>query len=487
MVLMLILISAMLAVTRNEVGIAGYHRDSVRALEYAQSAVDEAVRRMEGGHTIIPGFEASVGPDNTAHVTLEGVGTSAASSSFQEIRAEATVGRATRRLSYLIFAISDMLPPDIIFGYSLATQGSVDVTSGDLYSWTFVKYKRFPPNNTNWCYIRPCAGSPSQADELAKWYPGARRSIRRGVTIDESIIGPLGGSDLDARKDLTIESVIDFTCPAGPTGAKLTATIGGTGAWNAADLKQDNTGTVPSNTLLYGCDADNLPYTYVRETFDDDGMTKSAWFKTVIYEDWFDRYWILDDSAADDGTPATCCIGAYRKRVAAEQIGGHNLVSEPQYGAVPPYPDFDALEASLNQAELDAANQYMSGGGNISGSTSLRLGCKYPEMSCPGNQSDYNVVWLDNGGEYRIGSNLQGHGTLVIDGDLRLNGNLEWWGTMFVNGAIIRANGSVIVHGGLITRDTVETNGDLTVEGGSSVGSAPLGAVTVIRKAWWER
>ncbi|HEY6101800.1 MAG TPA: hypothetical protein VI007_01090 [bacterium] len=545
MVLMLILISAMLAVARNEVTISAFHRDSVRALELAQSALDEGVRRMQGGHTIIPGFTASVGA-GTAHVTLQGVGAPGASSSFQEMRAEATVGRATRRLSYLVFTISNMLPPNIVFGYSLATQGSVDVTAGDLYSWTFVKYKRFPlcssaplpancdlisytyagwgvrginPNNTNWCYVRPCASSPGDADEVDKWYPGTRRTMRRGQTI-AAVINTSGCSDpaldscSDTRRNAPIETLLNFACPGGAPGG----TVGGIGGWQASDRKQDNSGTILSTQPLYGCDSDNLAYTWVRETFDDDSTAsppgqKSAWFKTVVYEDWFDRYFILDNNPADDGTPTTCCVGAYRKRTSAEQLGGHNLLTEPQYGAVPPFPDFAAMEASLNASELEAANRYLTGGADLRNNSApgntLRLGCfasdsdgnGTPDMTCPGNQSDYAVVWLDNGDYWFGGVGLPistttcippnpgngGHGTILIDGNLRANSKFEWFGTVFVNGIVERINGNVCIHGGLITRGTVETNGSLTVEGGTSPGSAPLGAVTVVRKAWWER
>jgi len=533
MVLMLILISAMLAVARNDIVISAFHRDSVRALEFAQSGLDEAVRRMQAGHTIIPGFATSVGP-GTAHVTLHQVATPGPSTTFQEIRSESTVGRATRRLSYLVLTISDMLPPNIVFGYSLATQGSVDVTAGDLYSWTFVKYKRFPtcsstplpagcdlvsytyagwgirginPNNTNWCFARPCdPGAASNADEVDKWYPGTRRTMRRGQTIAgvinvDGCTDPTLDSCSDSRRNTSIENVINFTCPGTPPAG----TVGGVGGWQATDRKQDNSGTIGSGEPLYGCDPDNLPYTLVRETFDDDGTPRSAWFKTIIYDDWFDRYFILDDNLSDDGTPATCCAGGYRKRTSGEQLGGHNLVTEPQYGAVPPFPDFNALEASLNQVELEAANRYMTGGGDPP--SSIRWGCfagdinndSVSDMNCPGNVSDYAVVWLDDG-DYDFGpegeptnlacngqSGKGGHGTLLIDGDMEANANFEWFGTMLVNGAITRVNGNVCVFGGLVTRDTVEANGSLSVHAGTSVGSAPLGQVTVIRKAWWER
>jgi hypothetical protein len=145
---------------------------------------------------------------------------------------------------------------------------------------------------------------------------------------------------------------------------------------------------------------------------------------------------------------------------------------------------------------------YRTGGDNLTAGTTLKLGCKYPEMPCPGNVSDSSVIWLDNGrldpsdpqcngggspGYYRIGSNLQGYGTLIIDGDLCAQGDLEWWGSVFIRGAIKRINGSVTVHGGLMVNSTVESSGDLTIDGGFGPGSLPLGPVAVQRRTWWER
>ena len=526
MVLMLILVSAMLLFTKNEILIAGLQRDGTRALECAQGGIEEAVRRLTAGHAVIPEFSVSAdGADDPClrtSVSLEPVGTPGGSSSYQEIRSEATVGLSTRRLSHLVFAVSGAIPPDIVFGFNLATQGSVDVIRGDIYSWTFVQYKNYPvcslsgtpgcvavshtyagwrirkpltPASTPWCATAPCGGDP----ERGAWFPGHRRSARDAQTFAEAIAI---GSEADPRRTTPIDALLNFTCSTpGPVG---TATIDGSVGWQSGDLKQDNTSLTSGTVSLYGCDADFLPYTYARETFvDADGSTNSVWFKTTLFTAWYNKYWIFDNDAADDGTAQTCCQGSYRKRYSPADGGGPDLYSNAEYGAVPPFPDFDTLEASLNQSVFASdPGHYRTGGDNITAGTTLKLGCKYPEMSCPGNVSDSSIVWLDSGrldpadpqcngggspGYYKIGANLQGYGTLIVDGDLCANGDLEWWGSVFIRGAIKRINGSVTIHGGLVVNSTVESSGNLTVDGGFGPGSFPLGPLAVQRRSWWER
>jgi hypothetical protein len=530
MVLMLILVSAMLLFTKNEVIIAGLQRDGVRALECAQAGIEEAVRRLAVPHPVIPGFDVSTdGPNDPCartSVSLEPVGTPGGSSSYQEIRAESTVGLSTRRLSHLVLTVSASLPPDIVFGYNLATQGSVEVIRGDIYSWTFVQYKNYPvcspldasgtlpaqcvvgpshtyagwrirkpltPPSTPWCATSPCGGEPQRG----VWFPGHRRALRQGQTIADAI---LQGSSGDSRQNTPIESLLSFTCPPGPAGGEM---INASYGWVTGDLKQDTTGMPSGAEPLYGCDPDQLPYTYVRETFEDIDGTKSVWFKTILFEAWFNKYWLFDDDSSDDDDPLTCCQGSFRKRYQPEDGGGPDLYSNPRFGTVPPFPDFDAIEASLNQAVfVTDPTSYRTGGDNLTGSTTLVLGCKHPEMSCPGGVSDSSVIWLDNGridpsdnncsgggtpGYYRIGSNLQGYGTLIVDGDLCAQGTLEWWGTAFIRGAIKRINGNVIIHGGLVVNSTFESLGNLTIDGGFGPGSLPLGPVSVQRRSWWER
>jgi len=82
--LSLILTLTMLNTMGNEVVIAGFHRDGVRALELAQAGIQEAARRVEGGRPFINGFTSSMnsgvtvtvvrrlaGPNSAGHPTVE--------------------------------------------------------------------------------------------------------------------------------------------------------------------------------------------------------------------------------------------------------------------------------------------------------------------------------------------------------------------------------------------------------------------------------
>ena len=128
----------------------------------------------------------------------------------------------------------------------------------------------------------------------------------------------------------------------------------------------------------------------------------------------------------------------------------------------------------------------MTGGGNITGGTSLDFGCFEPDMTCSGGRSAPTIVLLDDG-DYHINSNLQGHGTLLVDGDLVVNGTFEYWGTVIVNGTLTLGSGTVTIHGGLIARSTAELTGNITVQGGTNIANVPVGQAIVFRRTWWER
>ncbi|MGH2400863.1 MAG: hypothetical protein ACRDF6_13585, partial [bacterium] len=109
MTLTFILISSMLTVTGNEVVISGIQRDSTRALEHAQAAAQEAVMRIQEGRQYVNGFSSCVSPTSTDCFSLA-PGTSVAifrrftgvNSAYQEIQVTSTVGRATRRINFLV-------------------------------------------------------------------------------------------------------------------------------------------------------------------------------------------------------------------------------------------------------------------------------------------------------------------------------------------------------------------------------------------------
>src|SRR5438445_12853736 len=89
-------------------------------------------------------------------------------------------------------------PPNVTFAYSVTEQGSADISCGDAYSQTFLRFKNYPSNScggqpsltyTGWRVskttpgsINPClthadcvTQNPGNPD-VAKWYPGTRRT-----------------------------------------------------------------------------------------------------------------------------------------------------------------------------------------------------------------------------------------------------------------------------------------------------------------------
>src|SRR3970282_1096023 len=94
----------------------------------------------------MPGFTSSLQssvPGSTIAVTVvrQFVGVNSA---YQELRADATIGWSTRRLSMLVLQRSITFPPNITFAASVIEQGSADISCGDAYARTFIQYKNFP-------------------------------------------------------------------------------------------------------------------------------------------------------------------------------------------------------------------------------------------------------------------------------------------------------------------------------------------------------
>src|SRR2546426_2289863 len=152
-VLMFILITAMLTVTGNEIVIAGLQKDGMRATELAQAGIQEAIARVAAGrpYTGAGGWTASIDPRVTVTVTRVFPG---ANSAYLQIDATAAnVGRATRRLTALVLQEVIAFPPNVTFAYSVTEQGSADISCGDAYSQTFLRFKSYPSNS--------CGGQPS--------------------------------------------------------------------------------------------------------------------------------------------------------------------------------------------------------------------------------------------------------------------------------------------------------------------------------------
>lgn len=510
-VLTFILITAMLTAAGNEIVIAGLQRDSARAADLAQAGIQEAMTRVAEGRPYLAGFSSSLVasgavPGATANVTVvqRYVGTNSA---YLEIRSDATVGRATRRLSALVLQQQIAFPPNVTFAASVTETGSADISAGDVYARTFIQYKNLPPAGSytyaGWrvsktapgaipfCYRRPCT-DPNPPDDTTKWYPATR--------LGELDTSSIGRDILAFAADATANYP---TCT--PTNPAYAVTFSG--------RKQDNTDAV--NEPVYGFDRDDpdgggpipsqldpdlfpcgLPYKWVAEIVYDetglpvdlngDGTADPIWFKHVVWEQYLKNYWRFNEVKMRlekrNGTspcPDDICLPDGKEP---------DLVSYPQYATVPPFPEISSMTNNYTCTK--------SGGGVLNslpvtctapdGSTiQTDLGCKSPEMSgCAASRQ----VTLVLEGDWTINGNIAGHGNIVVNGNLVVNGTFDYWGTIVVNGTLQAGTGNVNVHGGLVAKETLKLIGNITVEGGANVGgSAPTGPSTVVGRAWWER
>ncbi len=460
MTLTFILMLTMLATSGNELIISGLQRDGDRALELAQSGIQEAVVRIQGGRRYIGGFTSSLNPGVTVTVTRYFAGSNSA---YLGIQSTATAGRATRRLGSLVLARAISFPANTVTGSSILSSSSM--TSADAYSQSWATYSSNPspnvfyagwrmsasdPTSIPYCYTHTqCNSGPSP---MPNWYPGTRLSVNQ-TSPD--------GIDLMSQTN---------KCPAGGGGLLPGTTISGVLA-TTIDSGAGGGSTVPVTVPAYGFDTDNpgtgplavtvslpcgLPYKYIARTFlGEDGATSyTRLFKTVVFEQWFNNYWQFDETNM-----------AYAKTT--------SLTNYPQFSAIAPYPDVPTDPSYYDRA--------VTGGGVISGD----LGCKYPEMACtPAVDRPINV--LLTGGNYVDGGTSQGHGTIVVNGDLTFqSSNFIYYGTLVVNGTVTITN-SATIYGGLIARDIV-VSGAFSAPGGGAATNGVLGRSVVIGKSWWER
>ncbi len=472
-VLVFILITTMLTITGNEIVISGLHRDGIRALELAQAGVQEAVRRMEEGRPYAKGFTSSLDPRVTVTVTRRFVGVD---SGYYEIESTATVGRATRRVGHMVLQQMNSFPPNVVSADVVSQTGNAKIIGGDVYSQTYVEYKTPPGADSytyaGWrvsdektaCYNPPCAQSK-------EWYPGQRRAA-----AENSVVG---------RAILTWATTAEESCT--PSAERVLDDFDykdedrfATAPYAEKKVKEVKDGNEP----LYGFDTDDglattpqtpcgFPYRWVREEFSvpapgpgDEKETR--WFKTIVFERWLARYYGFDEAMMTF-------------------VKGPDY--EPQYGVVPPFPEFTTVTGNYDCR--------VTGGGIINslpllcsepdGSTFVSdMGCWDREMRCSAPESRPIAVWLD-GKSWKINATIQGHGTIVADGDLELAGDLEYWGTIIVNGRLTFGGGNVRIHGGLVVKNAMELSGNIALQGGGTVGNAPVGRSNIIGKAWWER
>jgi hypothetical protein len=483
-VLTFILITSMLAVGGNEIFISALQRDGVRALDLAQAGLQEAIRRIEEGRPYVAGFTSALSPATTVTVTRRFGG---ASSAYQEIAATAVAGRATRRLNTLVLAYSIGMPPNILFGNAIEEFGQSNVSSGDIYARTFVQFREGetgsssrltyagwrasrcvdPHNPPNCPYVGPAPSSKvppcyTHAECVGlgqpSWYPATRRGEPENTTL---------GADIEAQT---------LKCPAGGGGTLPPDLVpGGAIAAN---------GTSIAGQPLYGFDRDDrtwqnnpippqavtaklpcgIPYKWVQQTFSQEHFTQpvvTRWFKSIVFEQWFDNYWQFDQAQ----------MSVVKKT---------GLTTYPEFGAVPPLPT----------ATAENADTVREGGGSLSESSGFDWGCNTPEMSCSPAVDRPRLIHLKgSGSSWNITGNVEGHGTIVVDGNLAITGNFEYWGSIIVNGTaeVTLGAGNVKIHGGIVAQTKVRLGGNTLVEGGTMVPNVLVGRAAVLGKAWWER
>lgn len=483
MVILLILISAMLTLSGNEILISGMQRDGIRALELAEAAVREGEQRLREGvccdefpktfdSSLV--LEAALSDDVTAVQTTilrRDSGELGLDRALLEIQGEAKVRNSVRRVSILALIESQGGVADVVYGFGLALfAGNAMVKCGDVYAHTFVEYQTLPTNDcvppepetvtyAGW-WIRKGPGKPGDTKVVPpcytrkqcedsgqdRWFPSTR------VSASED-------SD-DAAERAIAEKIhqwqdANLTPPASGCG---TCPGGGTCTFaDEADPEYrlaDNT-TVTGDKCLYGYDPAEvdgtlLPFKWVRkEVFDPlDNTTKPVWFKTIVYEDWFPKYF----------------PGGEKSAVLDPDDPGFQV----HYPAIPAFPNFSNLWATCTPGST------FSGGGVI---TQEILGS-------PGNEK---LVCLEGPGEWRINAD-NGAGTLLVDADLVFGANFDYTGTIYATRKV-DGSGRATITGGLIVRDLLGRQGTATFDliAGTNVVNIPAGTKIVIVKAWWER
>ena|SRR3989475_2569991 len=515
-VLMFILITAMLTVTGNEIVIAGLQKDGMRATDLAQAGIQEAIARVASGrpYTAVGGWTSSIDPRVTVTVTRVFPG---ANSAYLQIDSVASnIGKATRRLTALVLQQVIAFPPNVTFAYSVTEQGSADISCGDAYSQTFLRFKNYPSNScggprsltyTGWRVskttpgsINPClthadcvAQNPGNPD-VANWYPGTRRTTPQGGADGADILG--FEADADSTPCNAAGPTYNQVLPSGSLFVNGSPGSGVKQYGFDLDTPAGKPSQLDPDTFPCG-----LPFKYISEVVYDengaplvDGTCASPpggvgcrWFKTVVFEEWYQNYWVFDvnqmTAVKRGGGP---CVDGYCVKA---NVGDPsptvqpNLLAYPEFGAVPPFPDMTSITNNYD------CKYYSATGASFN---SLPLSCTRPDgstttsdLGTAGNTKIW-VMTCDAGGQYHINGNISGYGTLVINCDLVVNGTFTYYGTIIVNGTLQAGTGNVTVNGGLVAQDTLRLIGNITVVGGGTIADVPTGNSLVIGRAWWE-
>ncbi|HVH31917.1 MAG TPA: polymer-forming cytoskeletal protein [bacterium] len=534
-VLIFILISAMLAVSGNEAVIASLQRDSVQAEDLAQAGIQEGMRRVMYGRYAAQ-FTSAVPcpatatwcgagwPGVTVTVTRVYIGTNAG---FLQIDATATAGRATRHLTALVLQQVIAFPPNITFAASVASNGAATIACGDVYSASFIQFKNYPTNSNcpssplpisyaGWqmskspgvaaCYTHAsCVTNNPGNNDVARWWPATRVTAAASSTVGQAI-----------------QTFKNLTDPTKPTCAGAGPQYN-TKMPSGAILQDESNGT---NVYIWGYDTDTptgvqsqlvpssfpcgLPYEYISSppppdppntgalkdpstgTYPTNGVCADGvtlgcrWFKTIIFEQWFQNYWRFDQIQLTpvkrgNGSGTQACVDG----ICLPGNVQPDLIAYPQFGAVPPFPDTSTVMSSydcmLYSASGGTLNSFPQTGTKPDGSS-----CTMNNLGTASNPGIF-VLACASGGSWTINGNITGYGTLVMNCNSVVNGTFTYNGTIIVNGQLQAGTGTVVVNGGLVAQSTLQLIGNITVNGGGTVTSVPTGTSNVFGKAWWER
>ena len=502
MVLMFLLVSAMLIASGKEIVIAGLHRDAVRAEEQAQAGLEDALHRMAGGRPWKPeavDLAARCSQDDGARgvrMSLAGSETCVAvllraagpSGSFWEVRSHAEAGRARRRVSSAVLAQTGTMLPGVVVLQSLRGDPGIEIGSGVVHTSTFAAYVAgVSADRTTYAGWRiqqrpPAPGVPvgpcyTHAQCLAagrpQWWPGHRRAVYAAPPLRPG--GFAGNPTADQR---TPDAVLSFSCPPGPPPGQAVQVIGTDGpGFQSTDLRADLDPADPRQGAiaaepLYGCTTDGLPYTWFREAFDteddaDADPDRFLWFTVVRFDQWLARYWCFDEGALS-WIP---CNGFHPDP----------SLGDPSLGAVLPLAPENAWSQNYVQG--------VTGGGTLT-PADLDLGrCADPPL-CRSPANARMTIALDRG-DYALlcpGACPEGHGVLVVDGDLAITGTFAYRGIMVVGGTLaIGPGAAVTIHGTMSARGIETSGGTVRLLSGTLVAAGAAGPVMVTRRAWWER
>jgi len=500
MVLLFILVSAMLIAARNEIFFAGLHRDAVLAEEDAQSGLEDILRRMEGGRPWKPGAVAVAdrcvqdggltgmrmslpGADACVAVVTRLAGPSGA---FLEVRSDADVVRARRRMSIAILARTATALPGVLVLRSHNEDPGVEIGSGVVHVQTFARYHAAssadrttyagwrvehdpgdPGTDRGPCYTHvdcAAAGRP-------QWWPGHRRAVYAGMPLRRD---PLPGNvEPDPRRP---DAVLGYSCPPGPPPGQAVQAIGINGpGFQAGDQRSDLDPADPLQSAvavepLYGCTGDRLPYTWVRDTADADGdgdPDQFLWFRIVRFDQWLARY--------------ACFDNATLAWVPCHGFHFDPAQGDPSLGVVLPLIPAPSWAQNYDQRR--------TGGGSFT-PPDLGLGsCADPPL-CASPANSRSVVALRRGSYTLLcpGACPGGLGAMIVDADLAFAGSFTYFGTIVAGGVLASSFGATTtIHGPVSAAQIRSSGGVLRLLPGTPVAVGAAGPVRTGRRAWWER